>query len=132
MRTVVTTLLVTALVAASGCSSMNPATIAASPSSSATPVSVDVTGPWTGTMTYERPGRGEGTMVGTFQQSGDKLSGNLTVYGVTGREYTVVGFVSGNHINLSQPTIGTLIVNGNEMNGILDGWDNARVTLRRQ
>ena len=25
-----------------------------------------------------------------------------------------------------------MIVNGDEMNGILDGWDNARVTLRRQ
>ena len=25
-----------------------------------------------------------------------------------------------------------MIVSGDEVNGILDGWDNARVTLRRQ
>ncbi len=71
-------------------------------------------------------------MTGTFQQDGQKLSGNLRLTGVGGRDYTVVGFVSGNEIKLSQPAIGTLTVNGNEMNGIIDAWDNAKITLRKQ
>ena len=76
--------------------------------------------------------RGGGAATGTLQQGGDKLSGNLTMFTPGGRDYSVVGFVSGNEVKLTQPTIGTLMVNGNEMRGILDGWDNAKITLRRQ
>jgi hypothetical protein len=61
-----------------------------------------------------------------------KLSGNLTLIGAGGQDYAVVGIVSGNEIKLSQPTFGTLNVNGNEMSGIMDGWDNAKITLRKQ
>ena len=60
------------------------------------------------------------------------LSGNLTMFGPGGTDYPVVGVISGNEVKLSQPTFGTLTVKGNEMSGILDGWDNARITLRRQ
>jgi len=99
---------------------------------SATPAGVNVTGPWTGTWAYQHQDQGAGTVIATFEQSGEKLSGSLTLYGTVGREYTVVGFVDGNQIKLSQPTLGAVTINGDEMSGILDGWDNARISLRRQ
>jgi len=127
MRTVVSTLLVAGLILVSGSFAMAPAGTDA-----ATPASVDVTGPWTGSWVYQNQSLGAGTANATFQQDGQKLSGNLTMYGPGGTDYAVVGVVSGNEVKLSQPTFGTLTVNGSEMNGILDGWDNAKITLRRQ
>ena len=126
VRTVVGTLLVAGLILISGSFTV-PAAAA-----DATAASVDLTGPWSGTWVYQNQSRGAGTADATFQQDGQKLSGNLIMYSPGGREYSVVGVISGNEIKLSQPTIGTLTVNGNEMSGILDGWDNARITLRRK
>ena len=67
MRTVVIPLPATALIAAAGCSSMNPAPISAAPPAGSAPAAnVNVTGPWVGTMSYERPSSGSGgTMVGS-------------------------------------------------------------------
>jgi len=59
---------------------------------------------------------------------------NLTIIGPGGTDYRVVGFVSGNDITLSQPTPGNLTVDasGNQMTGIINGWDNAKITLHKQ
>jgi hypothetical protein len=43
-----------------------------------------------------------------------------------------VGTVSGNQILLSQPSLGTLTVTGNEISGVVRGLDDARVTLQKQ
>ena len=126
MRTVLGVLLATVMIVGFGGAAM------AQMAANASPASVDVTGPWAGTYVYQNQSLGAGTVTGTFQQDGQKLSGNLTLTGVGSRDYAVVGFVSGNEIKLSQPAFGTLTVNGNEMNGIIDGWDNAKITLRKQ
>ena len=73
-------------------------------------------------------------MTGNLEQTGQRLSGNLTVIGPGGTDYRVIGFVSGSDITLSQPTPGNLTVsaNGDEINGVMNGWDNAKITLRKQ
>jgi hypothetical protein len=93
---------------------------------------VNVTGRWAGTYAYQNQSLGAGTVTGVFKQDGPRLSGTLTLTGTGGQDYAVVGFVSGNEIKLSQPAFGTLKVNGNEMSGIIEPWDNAKITLRKQ
>jgi len=127
MRTVVSTLLLAGLILVPG-----SFTMAAAGTDAATPASVDVTGPWAGTWAYRNQSRGAGTANATFQQDGQRLYGSLTMFGPGGTDYTVVGVISGDEVRLSQPTFATLTVKGNEMSGILDGWDNATITLRRQ
>jgi hypothetical protein len=124
MKTLLSTLLVAGLILASGSFAQMPAQTAAA--------GTDVSGQWVGTYVYQDQTRGAGTAVASFQQNGEKLSGDLTMYNPGGRVYTVVGFVSGNEIKLSQPTLGTLKVEGNQITGVLDGWDNARITLQRK
>jgi hypothetical protein len=129
MRTILGMLLASVMIVGSGSAAMAQVAVNATTSRA----SVDVTGPWAGTWSYQNQSLGAGTLNATFQQEGEKLSGNLTVYGETpGRDYTVVGFISGNEIKLSQPSFGTLTVTGDEMSGIIDAWDNARITLRKQ
>ncbi len=124
MKTLVSTLFVAGLILVSGAFAMAPAqTVAAG---------ADVSGQWVGTYVYQNQSRGAGTATATLQQDGQKLSGDLTMYNPGGTVYTVVGFISGDEIKLSQPTFGTLKVKGDEMTGILDAWDNAKITLRRQ
>ncbi len=127
MRTVVSTFLATLLTVATAAAAADQPTVAA-----AAPAGADVTGQWAGTWAYQHAEQGAGTMVSTFEQNGERLSGSLTLFGTVARPYTVIGFVKGNQITLSQPTIGTLTINGDEISGFLDGWDNARITLRRQ
>ena len=47
---------------------------------------------------------------------------------------TIIGFVTGNQVTISQPSSGTLTVNpaGTEMSGWINGLDQAQVTLRKQ
>jgi len=124
MKTLLRTFLVTGLILVSGTFAQIAAqTVAAG---------VDVSGQWVGTYAYQDQSRGAGTAVAAFQQNGEKLSGDLTMYNPGGTVYTVVGSVSGNEIKLTQPTFGTLKVEGNQITGILDGWDNARITLLRK
>ena len=127
MRVVLSTFLATILTVAAVAAAADRPTVAA-----VAPASADVTGQWSGTWAYQHPEQGAGTMASTFEQNGEKLSGSLTLYGVISRPYTVIGFVRGNQITLSQPTIGNLTINGDQITGVLDGWDNARITLRRQ
>ena len=100
---------------------------------SSAPPAVNVTGSWNGTWSYENASLGGGDARGTFQQDGDKLSGRFDVTGpVVNRTANIVGVVSGNEVKLSQPSSGTLTVNGNEMTGWINGLNPAKLTLRKQ
>jgi len=91
-----------------------------------------VSGNWVGTWQYQNVQQGSGDVRGTFQQDGAKLSGNFNVTGpVLNRVAIVSGVVSGNDVVLSMPSSGTLTVKGDQMTGIINGLDLARVTLRR-
>src|SRR5207247_2576866 len=96
------------------------------------PPTVDVTGKWAGDWSFENPRLGAGTLSGTLQQAGDKLSGTFTIIGGGGTvrypSARIVGFVSGNEVRLSQPSSGTLTVNANELRGIINGLHAASVT----
>ena len=111
---------------------------AACASTPSAPPSVNVSGKWAGTWAYQPSTLGAGTLSGTFQQDGGKLSGNFLVIGggnaVRNPAATIIGFVSGNQVTLSQPSSGTLTVNpaGTEMSGWINGLDQAQVTLRKQ
>ena len=91
-----------------------------------------MTGPWSGSFAYQNQSLGSGTATATFQQDGQTLSGNLTMYGVGGTDYTVVGVVSGNEIKLEMPSSGYLTVTGNQMTGKINGINVANVTMRKQ
>jgi len=99
----------------------------------APPPSVDVTGSWAGTWTYENWSLGNGTITGTFKQDGANLSGNFNVTGPSlNHVANIIGFVQGNDVRLSQPSTGTLTVTGNQMSGYVNGLNPAKVTLRKQ
>ena len=127
MRFVASLLLIGAIATITGCASTPTA-----------PPAVNVTGKWAGNWTYPDPALGGGTLSGTFQQDGGSLSGNFLIIGggntVRYPSATVIGFVSGRQVILSQPSSGTLTVNesGNEMTGWINGLDQAKVTLRKQ
>ena len=127
MRFVATLVLMGAIVMTTGCASTPTA-----------PPSVNVSGKWAGNWTYPDPALGGGTLSGTFQQDGGNLSGNFLIIGggntVRYPAATLIGFVSGRQVILSQPSSGTLTVNesGNEMSGWINGLDQAKVTLRKQ
>jgi len=127
MRLVASLLLVGAIATITGCASTPTA-----------PPAVNATGKWAGNWTYPDPALGGGTLSGTFQQDGGNLSGNFLIIGggntVRYPAATIIGFVSGRQVILSQPSSGTLTVNesGNEMTGWINGLDQAKVTLRKQ
>ncbi len=122
MRTLLGLLLVSVMIVASACATMP-----------APPPSVDVTGSWAGTWTYENWSLGNGTITGTFKQDGANLSGNFNVTGPSlNHVANIIGFVQGNDVRLSQPSTGTLTVTGNQMSGYVNGLNPAKVTLRKQ
>lgn len=122
MRTLLGLLLVSVMIVASACATMP-----------ATPPSVDVSGSWAGTWTYENWSLGNGTITGTFKQDGANLSGNFNVTGpALNHVANIIGFVQGNEVRLSQPSTGTLTVSGNQMSGYVNGLNAAKVTLRKQ
>jgi hypothetical protein len=100
----------------------------------AAPPSVNVTGKWAGTWTYENPSLGYGILIGSFQQDGSKLNGNFDVTGpvINHAANNIIGSVSGDTIRLSEPTTGTLTVNGNEITGWVNGLDPVKLTLKKQ
>jgi beta-glucanase (GH16 family) len=115
-------LLVSAMIAVFGCATTPPAA-----------PSVNVSGAWSGTWSYENPSLGGGDLRGTFQQDGEKVSGRFDVTGpVVNRTANLAGTVSGNEVRLSQPASGSMTVSGNEMTGRINGLNVAKVTLRRQ
>lgn len=115
-------LLATLLVAAVACSTTQLA-----------PPAVNVTGNWLGTWQYDNIQSGNGDLRGTFEQSGQNLTGRFNVTGpVLNHVATVTGAVSGSDILLTQPASGRLTVNGNQITGYINGLSPARVTLRKQ
>jgi hypothetical protein len=95
--------------------------------------SVNVTGSWVGSWSYENPGMGTGDVRGTFQQDGEKLSGHFDLTGpVVNRVANVTGTVSGNEIKLSLPATGTMTVSGDQITGTINGLNVARITLKKQ
>lgn len=123
MRTLSGLLIAAVMIVVSACAT----TPAAAPS-------VNVTGKWAGSWSYENPTLGSGTLTGSFQQNGADLSGNFDVTGpvVNRAANNIIGFVSGNEIRLSQPSSGTLTVSGSEISGWINGLNRAKVTLRKQ
>jgi hypothetical protein len=123
MRPFLAILLASAVIVGAGCAT-----------TPAAPPSVNVTGNWSGTWSYENPLNGTGTLMGSFKQDGANLAGNFNVTGpvVTHAANNVVGTVAGNEIKLSLPSSGTLTVNGNEITGWINGLNPAKVTLRKQ
>ena len=122
MRMPLGLLLGTVLLAGAGCAT-----------APAGPPSVNVTGQWAGTWAYENPSVGTGDIRGTFQQDGAKVTGNFNITGpVVNRVAIVTGTLSGNEIRLSAPATGYLTVSGDQMTGVVNGLNVAKLTLRKQ
>jgi hypothetical protein len=99
----------------------------------AAPPSVNVTGQWVGSWAYENVSLGSGDIRGTFQQDGAKVTGNFNITGPVVNNVAIVsGTVSGNEIKLSLPASGYLTVTGNQMTGLVNGMNVAKLTLRKQ
>ena len=75
-------------------------------SASTAPTSVDVTGKWAGQWAYTQATLGSGQIEMTLQQTGAKVSGNMTVTGTptVDRSGAVSAVVSGNTLQLVYPT----------------------------
>jgi hypothetical protein len=104
------------------------------PAPTMAPPSVDVRGNWVGTWSFENPAAGGGEVTLRLGQTGADVSGNATVTDRTGSRSTYFeGVVTGHTIILKPPyASGTLTVNGDEMNGLVQGIMPAPVTLRRR
>jgi hypothetical protein len=122
MRMPLGLLLGSVLIAAAGCAT-----------GPAAPPSVNVTGQWVGSWAYENVSLGSGDIRGTFQQDGAKVTGNFNITGPVVNNVAIVsGTVSGNEIKLSLPASGYLTVTGNQMTGLVNGMNVAKLTLRKQ
>jgi len=96
------------------------------------PPAVNVSGNWVGSWwAFEGEG-GSGGLRGVFVQDGDKVSGQFEVIGRVVNSTFVSGHVTGSQVRLDTPANGTLMVNGGEMTGTIDGVAVTRVMLRRQ
>src|SRR5262245_36132509 len=115
-----------AVLAAAGCSSMGPATVAPT---------VDITGKWSGTWVATKPALGSGAIEMTVKQTGSEYSGDLLVTGSpTNPSGFTRGIVSGNEVRVMQPSnfTGSLTAQGDSMSGIMQGVLAANVNLKRQ
>ncbi len=98
------------------------------------PPSVDVSGKWAGTWSFENPTMGNGDVFMDLKQNGADATGDLKVTGpTTARPTYFEGTVSGSSVILRSPYLsGTLDVSGDEMKGVVNGIMPANVNLRRQ
>ena len=98
------------------------------------PPSVNVTGKWAGTWSFQNPSMGGGQVTADLKQEGAKVTGPMSVSGPTSSEPTnFQGTVSGNTVVLEAAHgSGTLTVKGDEMTGMVYGIMPATVTLKRQ
>jgi hypothetical protein len=95
--------------------------------------SVNVTGQWVGSWSYENASLGTGDIRGSFQQDGAKVSGNFDITGPVVNHVAIVsGTIAGNEIKLSMPASGYLTVSGDQMTGTVNGLNVAKLTLRKQ
>jgi len=124
MRTILGTVVVVLMLMVSGCAS-----------TPAAPPSVNVTGTWAGTWAFENPRLGAGSLTGTFQQDGAKLTGRFEVNGpnVVNHVSQIGGVVSGNEVKLTMPSVGYLTVTGDQITGTVTGIaGDARLTMKKQ
>jgi hypothetical protein len=126
MRALLGLLIGAMLLAASSCATTPPPP---------PPPSVDVSGTWVGTWTAFEGAGGSGELRGIFRQDGATLYGNFEVRNPSlsppiNRTY-VSGMVAGNEVKLFAPAEGTLVVNGNEMTGVVQAIVQGRLQLRR-
>jgi len=126
MRRVALLLISFAVLLASACATAPPA-----PPAPPTPA-VNVTGNWAGTWWIFDGEGGSGRLSGTLFQEGAVVNGEFTVSGRVVNTTFVAGNVYGNELRLSTPAPGRLIVNGDEMTGVVYGLAQSRLTLRRQ
>jgi hypothetical protein len=98
------------------------------------PPSVNVTGKWAGTWSFQNPSMGGGQVTMDLKQDGAKVTGPMSVSGPTSSEPTnFAGTVSGSTITLDAAHgSGTLTVKGDEMTGRVYGIMPATVSLKRQ
>ena len=99
------------------------------------PPSVDVSGTWVGKWSAFEGTGGSGDLKGIFRQDGATLYGNFEVSPADNptinRTY-VSGMVAGNEIKLFAPSAGSLVVNGDEMTGTVQGIVKGEIKLHRQ
>jgi len=96
---------------------------------------VDVSGNWSGTWNSVQPGLGQGSIEMALKQTGSTYSGTLTVTGSpTNPSGPTEGVVSGNTLRPTRPSglTGSLTVDGDKMQGTLQGMIAGRVTLTRR
>lgn len=124
MRTLASLLIAGMMVLTYGCA----ATLPKAPR----PASVNVSGNWVGTWwAYDGEG-GSGELRGTLLQDGTVVNGQFVVSGRVVNTTFVAGTVSGSELLLSTPAPGSLLVNGDEMTGVVNGLTPSRITLRKQ
>jgi hypothetical protein len=95
---------------------------------------VDITGKWQGNWVARQQSQGGGQIQMDVKQTGAKYTGNILVTGAPNDPSGLTeGFVSGNRVEISVPAgaTGSLVVNGDEMSGLIAGMDGAKVTLKR-
>ena len=126
MKTLSAILLGLLVLAATGCASVGPPTLAPT---------VDISGKWSGTWVATNPSLGSGAIEMTIKQTGSEYTGNLLITGTaTDPSGFTQGVVSGNEVRVLQPTslTGRLTAQQDSMSGILDGLVAANVSLKRQ
>jgi len=96
------------------------------------PPAANVSGHWAGTWWAFEGAGGSGELKGTLLQEAARVNGQITVIGQTVRETFISGVMSGNQIALDTPNQGTLVLNGDEMTGVISGLTSFRVMMRRQ
>ena len=104
-------------------------------SMSGAPPASNVTGRWAGTWVFDPSSAGNGEATVNITQDGKQVKGTLeTVSGPhRGRAGFFNAIMSGNDIQITGPDYtGWLKVEGNQMNGQINGILPARVTLRKQ
>jgi hypothetical protein len=99
---------------------------------SSPPPSVDVSGTWVGTWTAFQGAGGSGDLRGTFLQDWTTLHGQFDIRNPKLNRTYVAGRVSGNEITLFAPERGSLVVNGDEMTGSVEGIVKGVIHLRRE
>lgn len=115
------------LVALAGCASGGGGMQQAAPT-------VDITGKWQGSWVARQQSQGGGQIQMDVKQTGAKFAGNILVTGAPNDPSGLTeGFVTGNRVEISVPAgaTGSLMVNGDDMTGLIAGMDGAKVTLKR-
>jgi hypothetical protein len=94
--------------------------------------SVDVSGTWVGKWSAFQGTGGSGDLKGTFLQDWATVHGEFLISNPRVNRTYVSGMVLGNEIKLFAPEEGSLVVNGDEMTGTIQGIVRGQIYLRRE